>query len=248
MGGCVTELGLKASRTASRQMHAPYIAGFFDGDGTIYICRTGRHPTAGYVLKAEVSQCNRRFLEMLNARLGGVGKLYEDKRSHKYAGENNFSLRFCGRAARDVLCLVRDHGIIKAEQARLGLQFLDTSKDAKEDIRVRMRALNRDKSSYSKPYDRMCDAYIAGLFDAEGNVYVGAPKTPTSTSRRVYVKITQKSDPGVLQAVSQHLGVGKVVEGCRWKIYSKAHIRVFATAVGDHVRIKGAKLTDVASK
>ena len=60
--------------------------------------------------------------------------------------------------------------------------------DEKESLFKTMK-LNANKQSYRKDYSRINEAYIAGLFDAEGNVYCAF-----KDKLKYYVKITQKSD------------------------------------------------------
>lgn len=216
-----------------------YVAGFFDGDGSINISKVGPVGKQGYLLKAEMSQCNHDFLTLINARFGHQGKLYADPRREKYTGETNWCLRFCGKSASAVLAVIQRDGVIKAEQARIALQFLDLprvgSSSQKERLRLIMKDLNRDKTAYDKPWNRINAPWIAGLFDAEGNAYVS---TDASNKTRMYVKITQKSDPDVLHRIRDYFGFGTVTEVYRWKIYSASNIAVFHRATAEYARVK----------
>ena len=238
-------LGL-AAPIAGGDMDPAYIAGMFDGDGSINVSKVGPHGKEGYLLKVELSQCNEAFLRDMNSSLGGAGKMYRDARTAKYTRETNGTLRFCGQAAAGVLHLLAQHAVIKAEQARVALRFIDLSRRGtgadKEIIRARMKELNADKTAYDKPWDRICPAYIAGLFDAEGNAYLSVDG---DMKRRQYVKITQKSDPEILHRITVHLGYGMVREGCRWKIYSSEHVASFWATVAPHLRIKTEQLRRV---
>lgn len=100
-----------------------------------------------------------------------------------------------------------------------------------------MSANNANKS-YDKPMSRISVPYIAGLFDAEGNVFSSTDDKKT----RIYVKITQKSDPTVLHRIANFLGYGVVVEESHWKIYSRKHIMAFHAAVMPYLHIKKATL------
>jgi hypothetical protein len=224
-----------------------YIAGMFDGDGSINISKVGPAGKQGYLLKAEISQCNEAFLNTVNASLGGTGKVYKDSRESKYLGETSWTLRFCGKAAKPLLDIIATHGIIKAKQAHLALKFLDLprmgAKDAKEQARLAMSALNADKS-YEKPMSHMNEPYIAGLFDAEGNVFCSVDE---KGKKRMYVKITQKSDPAVLQRITDYLGYGTVSEESRWKIYSRENIAAFHVAMATYLHIKKDQLDALVS-
>ncbi len=53
-----------------------------------------------------------------------------------------------------------------------------------------MKYLDTNKSCYNNPYDSLYAAYVAGHFDAEGNVFV---KTTDSGRKQWYVKILPKN-------------------------------------------------------
>lgn len=223
-----------------------YIAGMVDGDGSINVSKVGAADKQGYLLKVELSQCNEAYIHELNAFFGNTGKVYGDARTDKYTKETNFALRFCGIAAKPVLEIIAAHGIIKSAQAELALYFLrlprKNSATEKEAVRLRMKELNHDKAAYEKQWDRMSAAYIAGLFDAEGHVH---DSTDDNGKRRTYVKITQKSDTRVLDRIRDFYGMGRVTDGCCWKIYSRADIAAFRESVRSYLMLKLAALCAV---
>lgn len=218
-----------------------YIAGMFDGDGSIVMSLVGTAACKSVQLKVELTQCDQAFLRGIRARLG-AGVIYKDTRVGKYRKEAAACLRLVGAHARPLLDIVSRRGIIKAPQARLALEFLALPRGACDDkkvMRERMRGLNADKAAYAKDYSRLTDAYVAGLFDAEGNVYHFGTK--------MYVKITQKSDPQLLHAIAAHLGYGSLSEQYRFKLYSHADVLAFWRATAPHLRIKKPALHALAS-
>lgn len=226
-------------------MNPSYIAGFCDGDGSICIgkCNTG------FQLKVEFTQCNKMFIEALNGHFDNIGKLYVDSRK-KYVNEQAYSLRFCGHKAKSVLQLVADYGVIKAPQAKLAIEFLDlvnkpNLRDKKEEYCQRIKSMNDDKLSYEKDYTKVNDAYIAGLFDAEGNVYISEP-TPKF---RYYVKITQKSDAVVVDKIQKYLQFGNISasEPYRIRFMSKANVNKFHNVVQEYCLIKLEKLQELVA-
>lgn len=218
-----------------------YIAGFVDGDGSIYITKLAR----GFQLMVDICQCNAQLLGILNTYFSSKGSIYLDSRAEKYLTESASKLRFCGKETIPILELMRERGIVKAEQAKLALQFVPLIKrhnctTQKDDICVQMAALNKDKSTYVKPYDRLCNAYISGLYDAEGCVSYQQVK---GTKMKFYIKITQKSDPRLLKEIQAFLGYGKVPasEAHNLKFENYAAIRKLHDVVKDFSRIKLAK-------
>ena len=207
-------------------MDPSYIAGVFDGDGSVNVSLVGPPGKKGYLLKVELTQCDAAYLRRVNDALGGNGKIYTDARDDKYLHESASTLRFCGAKGRPVYDIMCRHAIIKAPQARLALTMLDLPRvgtgDAKEVIRCRMSALNADKS-YEKEYEKMTDAYVSGLFDAEGD----ARSSSADGRVRRRVRITQKSDPIIAAKICDHFGYGSVRDGFRFVIESKQHIADF---------------------
>lgn len=111
----------------------------------------------------------------------------------------------------------------------------------KEAYRQRVKAMNKDKTSYEKDYTKINNAYIAGLFDAEGNVYISDDNAPKFN---YYVKITQKSDHVLVQNIQKHLGFGNITpsEIYRIRFYSKENVTKFLDVVRQYSIIKLAKL------
>ena len=217
-----------------------YIAGFADGDASICIGKCN----GGFQLKIDFTQCNKAFLVDLNGYFNGQGRLYTDLRKCKYTREQASSLRFCGIKAFPVLELMKTNAIIKAEQAKYAIQFLSLINkqdkyDEKESFYKKMKELNANKQSYTKDYSRINEAYIAGLFDAEGNVYCAF-----KNRLKFYVKITQKSDPMLLVHIRDYLGFGNIPqsEQFRLKFHSKPNIQSFYETVSNHSCIKKENL------
>ena len=212
-----------------------YIAGVFDGDGTICLTRTRR-------LEVSLSQCNRVFLESVGRYLGG-GNIYTDARVNKYKGEPNHVIKFTGHARDSMLRIIADHGIVKAPQALLALGFLkNRDVSFREACGEHMREMNRDKTTYAKQYERLCHEYVAGLFDAEGNVFI-SEKRPAR-----YVKITQYSDPVLLDRIRDMYGFGSCTEFGRYRISKKADIVTFADAITPHTQMKTARLIEIRDR
>jgi hypothetical protein len=226
-------------------MDKSYIAGMFDGDGSILIAKI----PLGFQLKVELSQCDKSYLEGINQHFDNTGSLYEDTRSDKYVGENCWKLRFTGEACTHVLDLMKHYSIIKYKQAELALEYLQLQHkqgmyEERESIYQKMKNFNKFKL-YTKPYERLNNAYISGLFDAEGNVYIG-----DGNKFKYYVKITQKCDEELISKMKDYLGFGRISpsEKYRLRFFSKADIFAFHSVVEDTNKIKIFKLLELMQK
>ena len=219
------------------KINLAYIAGFIDGDGSVCI---GKCNESGFQLKVEITQCNEGWLKEINAFFLNSGRMYKDSRSKKYNGEPAWSLRFCGHKALPVLRLMSERCIVKAPQAELGIEYTQLinrpgKQDEREASYLRMKELNANKAAYEKDYTRVCDAYIAGLMDAEGNVY-----NNEEGKHKYYVKITQLSDTELLKRIQIYIGAGMIstTEPERLRFFSKKDIRDLWERVKEHVFIK----------
>ena len=224
-----------------------YIAGFADGDASICIGKC----KGGFQLKIEFTQCNKLFLQNINSYFDDQGKIYTDSRVSKYKNEQASSLRFCGGKSLPLLKIMIDKAIIKAEQAKYAIDYLQIVNkqnmyNEKEIFYNKMKQLNADKSSYEKNYANINFPYIAGLFDAEGNVY----SNDTGKRFKYYVKITQKSDPNLLVNIQDYLKYGNISksENFRLRFHSKANIIKFNSDISTFCIIKKTQLTSLVEK
>lgn len=202
-----------------------YLAGLYDGDGSINMSKVGPEGKQGYITKVELSQNNEDLLNEINSFFDDKGKVYEDKRHEKYTNSTNYCLRFCGKDALDILLIIEEFGVIKSPQATLALRCIEINKKhnmiiERDELMNKIKNMNSDKNVYEKPYQNINDAYISGIFDAEGNVYFTMSK---DGKKKSYIKITQTGCPEVLTKIASYLGYGSTSEVGRWRIYSKAH-------------------------
>jgi len=228
-------------------MNKSYIAGFVDGDGSICIGKCN----SGFQFKLEITQCNANIIQCFNSLFNNIGMVYEDNRDEKFLNENARQLRFCGKKATVLLNIMIEHGVIKAPQARLGLEYLQIAgipgmHSDREAYYNQMKAMNKDKSSYEKDYSKINNSYIAGLFDAEGNVYY----SKTNNKVRYYVKITQKCDPELVSEIRNFLGYGQISpsEVYRIRFSSRKTVKDFWERVKEHIIIKKAEYEDLLTK
>lgn len=90
-----------------------YIAGFFDGEGSITV-------TKDLALQVVVSQSSELVLTAI-ARYFGCGSVckHKPRRGHKVC----YSLRWCGKNAEKVLVALSEFLVVKKAQAELGIKL-----------------------------------------------------------------------------------------------------------------------------
>lgn len=182
-----------------------YLGGMWDGDGTITIC--GKE--GSYILQVSFAQAFPKFLDEVQKVFGG--KVYICKEPDKESCKQMYGYRVCGKEAFYILKVLEQGCIIKYNQVKLALEYIDLiDKPGMNEIRAeyskQIRELNEHKYyEVEKPYERVCDSYIAGIFDAEGCVGVSIPKKSL-----VYIKISQRNDPNILYSIKYYLGYGSV--------------------------------------
>ena len=211
---------LKAFAT-KRTLDPSYLAGFIDGDGCIYIRKekaTKEGTNDYFQAGVEISQSRTNILQIIALHYGG--KIYAYKRAKTYRTE--FTLRLAGNTANILLNDIREHLVIKHKQAELVLEInklnnkhnLFTEKDK---LHKECASLNLNKTAKLE-IERINNAYIAGLFDAEGYCSI-RKNTKTNRTRGIRIKITQMSYPQILFAIHNKIKFGKVVEESEDNIY-----------------------------
>ena len=198
--GRVYDLPLRASSGKSDlPLDAPdsrlrYLAGFFDGDGTV-ACTSS---LSGCFLQVGQSFDQAEILMLLRETLGGSIGLNRDGIGLK---KPYLQWVLCGQAARRAASSLAPLSITKQQQLLLAAQWPD-SKAGREQCKAELRDLKKYDSAVAGP----CSwEYCAGFFDAEG--YVGQQHAGDSLA----LEIAQKH-PRVLMCLRKFLvetlGVG----------------------------------------
>ena len=222
-----------------------WLSGFFDGDGSIYIGKQ-EHPenpraSTQYTLFIHFTQKIRCVLEQILRYYPG-GTIYTDVRCLTDESRNNrsivYNLRYSGYKTEYILKDLLSYSIIKFKQLQIGLQYIECMKSnnfeiSKEKYYSLLKEL-KQPCHEGKPYERLCYEYIAGLFDAEGCVHSSKGE---SYGVGIYVKITQKQDVGVLQALIDYYGYGKVTE-YNYIIGDSVNIRRFLGSIYQYTQVK----------
>lgn len=193
-----------------------YLAGFFDGDGSICI-------TQGLSLQIQFSQSVLSILNKIKSIFGGSlysrdGKNENQRRQH--------TLRFCGRDCEKLLKYLDIGCIMKWDQIQVAKKFINLNnlqglEDRKIQLREKMRKLNKAyKKTHNKPYDKINWEYIAGIFDAEGCIYMRQRQKKNGKDFRYlfgYIKICQKNDFQLLNKIRDFIGHGRTNDKVCWK-------------------------------
>lgn len=132
-------------------MELPYIAGLFDGEGTIGI--TKATPGTGNRNRPVVAVCmtHERTIRALQAALGGSVREVDAAKYNPNAA-TRYDWRLTGQAALDFVESVRPWLITKRDQAEIVLRFethqrgrrlTEDQRAAREDLRLELAAANK---------------------------------------------------------------------------------------------------------
>ena len=213
---------LKLNKYNDYPSNPSYIAGFIDGDGTIFI----RKIKDGYQSGISISQSRTNILQILQYHYGGTitkpSELYnedifnEDGYYDKNNKRNSYTLIFRSNEYKYLLNDIKNHIILKKIQIDTLNDFSilvnkTELNDEKEKLYKLCSYKNENKELESYDNSKMNIQYIQGLFDAEGHIFVCPKKINNELrfTKSVYMKITQKNHPKIIDAIHNFLGFGK---------------------------------------
>jgi len=203
-----------------------WLAGFIDGDGSVSVIDER-------YLKCEIEQCDPIVLLKIQHKYGGV----ISKRLN--SGENArpiYKLTLACNYSRSLLENIANHVIIEKQKIDACMEYFQAFDNAHEEqVSIAIDKIRTKTKSSGSNYERICDSYIAGLFDAEGEV--GLTLSQNKTSAKYSISITQKLDIDLLTRIKEHFGYGKV-GNVRFIIYKKDHIIDFIKRVIRYVVVK----------
>ena len=109
------------NRLGDKDATLAYLAGFFDGEGCVYILRgKGRTGSPEYNLEISFSNSDLAPLELARSIFGGKLSLSKDVRPGKKTSNR---LRLRGNQAADALRLILPFLIVKKTRAEMAVQF-----------------------------------------------------------------------------------------------------------------------------
>jgi hypothetical protein len=155
-----------------------YIAGFFDGDGTIAIYHSGGKESGSYSIYAKINQSDLRILYAISSKYNGniYQDIYERKTKIKENYRKNYNLEYGSFDSKQIVEKLLQNSILKYPQFKIAIDYYQHinkigmsserenlfNKIKEYKVKSQMQKIN------DKPYDRIDIDYIAGIFDAEG--------------------------------------------------------------------------------
>lgn len=233
----------------NRFKHIPpnpsYIAGFIDGDGCIFI----RKIVQGYQSGISFTQCRTNILQIIRYHFGGSitsSSKRNDKTTnlmdknnecyHKYNIRNQYNLIIRHNEYPVLIDYLQNSFIIKENQYQYIYEFskltnLQHKCDEKELLHIKCANLNKKCDLNDAYLSRLNIEYIAGLFDAEGCIYI-------NSKFNVRITIAQKNHPILLHEIVNFLGFGKVCDTCKYTLYKHEHCLKLIRLMLPHLIVK----------
>ena len=225
--------------------HPSYISGFIDGDGCIFI----RKITDGYQSGFTITQCRSNILQVIRYHFGGSITSSENRNNkienmmdenneyiHKHNVRNQFNLLIRSNDYQILMDYLKESFVIKRKQFDCLYEFnkianLPNKIEEKEKLYKLCSENNVITNIVNDNLQKINIEYIAGLFDAEGCLFINKIFTNISIS------ISQKNHPIVLHEIVKILGFGKVYN-YRYEILKKNDCLNFIDLVKNHLIVK----------
>jgi len=228
--------------------HASYIAGFIDGDGCIFI----RKITDGYQSGIQITQCRTNILQVIRYHFGGSITSSENRNNkvenimdvnneyiHKHNVRNQYNLLIRNNEYQILLDYLKKSFIIKEKQYNCLYEFnkfanFPNKLEEKDELYKLCSENNVNTNVIEDNLQKINIEYIAGLFDAEGCIYINK-----IIKSNFYISIAQKNHPIVLHEIVKFLGFGKVnTSNIEFTICSKSNCLKFIQLVKQHLIVK----------
>lgn len=235
-------------RFKNKPPHTSYIAGFIDGDGCIFI----RKIADGYQSGIQITQCRTNILQILKYHFGGsitssenrnnkIENLMDDNNEYinKHNVRNQYNLLIRSNEYQILLSYLKNSFVIKEKQYNCLHEFnkianLPNKLEEKEGLYKICSENNVTTNVIEDNLQKINIEYIAGLFDAEGCIYINKTK-----KCNFYISIAQKNHPIVLHEIVKILGFGKVnTSNIEFTICSKQNCLKFIQLVKKYLIVK----------
>ncbi len=209
-----------------------YFGGLFDGDGSFGITKANKNDD-GYTSSFSMSQSRTNILQILKYHFGGIiglGKkkeikniLNDDKIFDKLNCRINYSYRNTNPNKFYFINYIKNGIIIKEKEVDCLLELKQYIKrpgynEERTNIFNKMKQFKENRINTEVNFEKLNLDYIAGLFDAEGFCYLSKKHDTNKYTRSVYMKITQKNYPKIIEQIQKFMGFGKV-DNCGYIYY-----------------------------
>jgi hypothetical protein len=215
----------KINNYKNKKLNPSYLAGLIDGDGCIFI----RKIKDGYQSGISLTQSKTNILQIIQYHYGGSivipnetfteNIMNEDGFYDKYNKRNSYTLIIRSNEYEFLLNDIYKYIILKKEQIECLMEFskIANKQDKLEEKNIlfeKCTELNKVKDQESYDFTYLNNEYISGLFDAEGYIYINYKKIDNKIrfNRGVYMKITQKNHPIIIDKILEYLNFGKKSE------------------------------------
>lgn len=200
-----------------------YLGGLFDGDGSIYIDKTG-------CIGVNFAQCWYPIMLILQKQYGGLVSAPKygmfDVGEKTKAKRSQYSWRVTGTNTGRILTDLEKGCITKLELVQIAskcYQYLNMPNKKDKRLKYRQKLLEaRAKIPKKKKEDidmsRLNNEYLTGIFDAEGciivrddsNMFTDSDGNKTNKISKHRLKISQKMSPALLHAIHEKMGFGYI--------------------------------------
>lgn len=217
-------------------MHPSYVAGFIDGDGSIYI----NQQKQGFCLQVQVTQSVLNILQEFLEQFGG--NLYKSTVSKNENQRLHHGWRVCGKKSKPIIDILLTNGVMKYEQAQIANEFMNLinkPNKTQEKLLLCTRLKNQYQHRTNSQYNRINIQYIAGLFDAEGCIHIRFDEKYNKF--RWFVKLTQKSDTLILTKILEYMNIIARYDNFAFVIERKDDCVNFVKALRDYLIVKQAQ-------
>lgn len=183
-----------------------YVAGFIDGDASIQLFPPDhKHPLP--VPRVQLYQSRDAGpppeLEYIQKHFGGT--LHVAREAEGLTRKSWVLVIASIEESAKILSVVKKCGVMKCGEAQIALDYLEGGREDSEFAIAALKLERNTRNDIEILSERLTDAFLAGLFAADG--YIGVDRW------RIKACITRRDCTSLLEAIQKKLGYGNVSAG-----------------------------------